>query len=256
MILTKEELLQKGISEEVADEILAAASLDQEDSLQALSKALKVEEPLAKAKGGDDDDDEENGKNDDDDYDEKYMKKYMKRYMKENKESVSKMGKEAGIWKEKMEKAIDGIDLESDAAIIQTTDLKPYLDSQKEFNSEMIKAVSEIYNQIEIIKNQNKESYGLMHKAAKVQFEQANSFNEYLNISNGRKGTVATTQMQKSSDTIDKKIAYRVLQKAVFNKDRKAGEIISKFESSGQNFNILTGNEKEYVKELIQKGAN
>ena len=149
--MTKEELLellQKGITEDVADEIIAAFSdSEDEDSLQALQKALednpdKNMDDLVKAakKGGD----EEGDEGDDDDYDEKFMKKYMKRYMKENKKSSEKTAKEAGLFGDKMEKAIDGIDLDSEAAVIEMEDLKPVLETIGEAIDVMSKAIPEL----------------------------------------------------------------------------------------------------------------
>jgi hypothetical protein len=92
-MLSKDELLQKGVSEEVANEIIAAFEADPQDenSLLALQKALdgsdETDQTLSKAKGDDKDKDgkDKEPDDDDDDYNEKYMKKHMVRYMKENK---------------------------------------------------------------------------------------------------------------------------------------------------------------------------
>ena len=83
-MLTKEELLQKGISEEMADEIIAGFSdSDEESSLQALQKALGENpemDDLFKAEKGEKKEEEDEDE-DKEDYNDSYMKKHMKRYM-------------------------------------------------------------------------------------------------------------------------------------------------------------------------------
>jgi hypothetical protein len=154
-MLTKEELLQKGVSEAVADEIIASAALeskeDPENSLQLLEKALNEgsdtkgqeepgEEPLAKAK----EEKEKKDDSEDEDYDEKYMKKHMPRYMKENKKACGKVAKEAGLYADELKKAIDEVDKNYDGAIMEMADLKPVLEKIPTVIDSMAKAIEDI----------------------------------------------------------------------------------------------------------------
>ena len=262
-MITKEELLQKGIDPEKADMIIAALEGQKDDSSPlALLKAEMSggsEELLFKAKGegkgdGDGDDDD-----DDADYDEEYMKKYMKKYMKANKKEASSAAKEVGLFAEKMEKAINDIPSDAEGAVVEMADLSEFLDSQALFNEKMAKAVEAIVDRIEIIANQNVENYSLLHKAAAVTAETAEIISGMGNTPQGRKGVVIA-DMEKAVKTapamVDAKIVYGVLSKAVASGDIVAGQIGSKFESAGKRFNALSQKEQEYVNELIKKEAN
>ena len=132
-MITKEELLQKGIDPEKADMIIAALEGQKDDSSPlALLKAEMSggsEELLFKAKGegkGDGDGDEDD---DEADYDEEYMKKYMKKYMKANKKEASSAAKEVGLFAEKMEKAINDIPSDAEGAVVEMAELSDFLDS-------------------------------------------------------------------------------------------------------------------------------
>ena len=83
-MITKEELLQKGIDASEADKIISALEAQVENSspLEALNKALnddpEMDSLFKAAKKGEGDEDEDE---DEEEYDEKFMKK-MKKYMK------------------------------------------------------------------------------------------------------------------------------------------------------------------------------
>jgi hypothetical protein len=260
-MLTKEELLQKGTSEELADEIVASYPSDDsqkdDDSLTALQKALDKDSPdnmedLSKAeKKGD----EENSDDEKEEYNEKFMKK-MKRYMKENKKSFKDMEES----KEDMKKAIDDVDTDSEGAVVEMIDLAPFLEKLGPVLEGMAKAIPELSDRIDSISEKTEKNYSLMQKAAKVTAEQAEEINKFLNVPSGRKGVTESAQMQKAqaqaSSNEQRKIVHGVLMKAVREKDRKAGQIISAFESSGQNINALKPSDRKYVNDLIQKEAN
>lgn len=264
--MTKEELLQKGISEEVADEIVAAFTDSNENSLQALTKALD-DEPMGdlfKAKGGKDEEDEDE---EDEEYDEKFMKK-MKRYMKENekeedegegeKEPDDKDDKPGLFGKEKaMKKAIENIDTDSTSgAIVEMTDLAPFLAGQADFNSTLAKAVCDLSRKIDKIVSQNAKSYDLMQKAARVTEEQAKLTDTYLSTPTGRKGVTASVSMQKANAAVGNSgLVYETLMKATRGGDKTAGEIISEFESVGKNINRLTPVQKDYINTLLTAEA-
>lgn len=257
-MITKEELLQKGMSEADADEIISKLETDSEDnenSLQALQKALDSndsnEEILSKADGGD----EEESEGKEDDYDEKYMKKYMKRYMKANKASCQKMMKELGSANEKMNKAIDDVDIDSEGAVVEMTDLAPYLENQKEFNESMVKAIETMSEMIEVISSQNEKSYDLMKKAATVQVEQAEAIGDYFSKPQGRKGVVASESLAKASEEsniAEPNVIYQKLFKAVKEGDKQAGQVISAFESAGKNIKFLNNAHKNYIQNLLK----
>lgn len=258
-IISKEELLEKGIPEEKADEIISALSTEEtaDEPLQALQKALGDDpemDTLFKAKGEDEDSDDDDEK----EYDEKYMKKYMKRYMKENKKSCGKMMKDLGDSGEDMKKAIEDVDLDSEGAVIEMTDLKPFLDEQSEFNSEMVKAITSLSETMETIIAQGDKNYDLMEKAARVTAIQAEGLGEFLAKPQGRKAkVVADVDMQKAHSDAKQESAevYTTLLKAVQNGDRKAGEIIGSFESRGKNVKFLNDAQKSYIQTLRDKEA-
>ena len=267
-MLTKEELLQKGISEEVADEIIAAAAADSDpvNSLQTLEKALNEdaeEGELFKANGGEgkgkkDDDDDEDDEDEGGGYNEEYMKKYMKRFMKENKGAASKAAKEVGIFAGEMKKAVSDMDLDAvDGAMIEMKDLAPILENQLDFNSKMAKAMEDISSAVEIIRAQQDQSFDLMKKAAAVQIETAKGFGEFLSTPQGRKGVTANVEMAKAAKLSpdDAKKVYTVLMKAVHNGDQIAGGIISRYESAGKDIRALTPDQKKYINDLILKEA-
>lgn len=255
-MLTKDELLRKGISEEVADEIIAAADSDgdSENSLQALEKAISgdVENGLLfKAKGGEEEEEEE----EEEEYNEEYMRKYMKKYMKENKSACAKAAKEVGLFADKMEKARADFDMDAEGAIVEMADLKPILDAQSDVNSAMAKAVQDLSRTVETIVAQNEQAFDLMKKAAAVQVETAKGIDSFLSTPQGRKGITASADMQKAQSFSPElsKVAYSVLMKAVHNKDEKAGMIISAFESAGKRLDRLNPAQRAYITELIQK---
>jgi len=263
-MITKEELLQKGIDPEKADMIIAALEGQKDDSsplalLKAEMDGGSEMDTLFKAKGegkgdGDGDDDD-----DDADYDEEYMKKYMKKYMKANKKEASSAAKEVGLFGEKMEKAISDIPTDAEGAVVEMADLSDFLDNQAVFNEKMTKAIEAIVDRIEVIANQNVENYSLLHKAAAVTAETAEIISGIGNMPQGRKGVVVA-DMEKAVKTapvnVDSKVVYSVLMKAVASGDKVAGQIGSKFESAGKRFNLLAPKEQEYVNELIKKEAN
>ena len=269
-MLSKDELLQKGVSEEVANEIIAAFEADPQDenSLLALQKALdgsdETDQTLSKAKGDDKDKDgkDKEPDDDDDDYNEKYIKKHMVRYMKENKSSVKKGMKDAGLFADKMEKALEDIDTDT-GAIIELNDFGPYLAAQREFNSEMLKALEMIVGQNEVISANLEKSFSLMQKAAKAQIDQATLVQGFMGKPVGRKGVIVA-DMSKADKNVDPnglftpeetKLAYQLLFKATKEGNSDAGTVISAFESSGKNPNILNKSHKKFIRDLIAKEA-
>jgi hypothetical protein len=257
-MLTKEELLQKGIPEETADEIIAAFTDSQDnDSLLALQKALEVSpdsEDLFKAAKGDGKDDDD----DDGDYDEEYMKKYMKRYMKANSKSAQKMMKDIGLLKDDMKKAIDGIDPDAEGAIIEMPDLAPILGTLPL----MLKAIETLSEQNMVISESMEKAFDLVQKTAKVTADQAVQMKEFLATPEGRKGKIAT-DMEKAvkvdPKTIfsaeDNKAAYSVLMKATRENHPHAGMVISSFEAANHNANLLNPAQKQFIRDLIAKEA-
>jgi len=250
--MTKEELLEKGISEDVADEIIASFEENDSSSLLLLEKALNKDserqESLFKAGDVDDDDDG-------DDYNEEYMKKYMKRYMKENKKSCSKTAKEVGLFEGEMKKAMESIDYDAEGAVVEMVDLGPILESQGEFNEKMAKAIEEISGQLTVIFAQTEEGFDIMEKAARVQVEQAKALDTVFSQPQGRKGVTATADMAKAAEIAgnheQNKLVYETLMKAVQTGDRQAGQIISVFESAGKNIAALSPEHKNYVNSLL-----
>lgn len=249
-MLTKEQMLQKGVSEEAADEIIASYSFT-EDPLLDLQKALDdPSEDLLKAESEKEDEDENE---DEDDFDEKYMKKYMQRFMKKNSSYCSKMMKKLNSSNEKMEKAISDIDLDAEGAIVEMTDLSPFLENQSVFNQTMVKAIDCLSNQIDGIVKSSEKSFDLMQKAAKVQVEQAKLFSNISSTSNGRKGVLVNEDLSKAGDVLKSHgdIIYTELLKATQTGDKNAGYILSAFESSGKNANLLNESQKKYINNLI-----
>lgn len=263
--MTKEELLLKGLSEKDADEIIASFSEAEKgvkDPLQALKKAIGDDDVdpegdeaiLAKAKK-----DEEDG-GEEDTYDAEYMKKHMKRYMMENKKACKKMGEDMGLYQEKMKKAIDDIDIDADGVIVDMEDLTPFLDAQKDTIEHLAKAVDSINDQLEVIVSQGSVSYDLLNKASVVHVNVAETLNKAMSLTSGRKGLTESELIEKGKKNTDKnterKKVWNVLHKALSSGDRKAGELMSKFESTGQRYNLLTEPERSYVQNLIEGGGN
>jgi hypothetical protein len=254
--MTRDELLEKGVSADVADEIIAAFDeKGSENSLELLEKALAQDdkqESLFKAE--EEEEEEEEGEKE---YDEEYMRKYMKKYMKANMSACKKAAKELGMFSEDMKKAIDDVNIDAEGAVVEMTDLAPFLESQREFNEQMAKAVSTLANEISVIAAQTENGFDVMHKAARVQLEQARAFDEFMATPSGRKGVTATANMQKAVEyTVtpeQKREVYSALFKATRSGDHKAGEIISIYESSGQNLHVLTPEQKLYVNDLLNK---
>jgi len=258
MPLTKEELLEKGISEEVADEIIASFDDKQNLSgnpLEMLEKALSdtKEDTLFKAAASKEE--EEPDEDEDEEYDEKFMKK-MKRYMKSNNKKMVGLEKAESD----MKKAVDNINTEADGVIAEMEDVTPVLNSLVAGFEALSKAVSDIDAKVNFISEQSSKGFDIMEKAAHVQLEQAKFFDKEMSKSAGSKGIAFDGKMSKASELQTKadqgRAVYSVLMKATQNKDRKAGAIISRFESSGRNINILTDSEKAYVNDLIKKEAN
>lgn len=266
--MTKEELLQKGISESDADKIITA--LDNTgtiDPLANLEKALNKDntgkqESLFKAADNDEDDKKGKGKekdedDDDGDYDEEYMKKYMKKYMKANKKACAKTAKDVGLFEGEMKKAMENVDMNADAGVIDVIDLKPILENQGEYNSAMAKAIQENSSQVIIISAKVNELYDLMEKAAQLQVAQAKALDVIVSQPQGRKGVVTNADMSKAVEPVitpeQTKVIYGTLMKAVKAGDLQAGQIISTFESAGHNVMALKQSDRQYISELMAK---
>lgn len=255
-MITKEELLQKGIDPAVADEILAKLEQSDDSSpLEALNKALagEVELDLFKAKGeGDDGDGDDEGA----DYDEEYMKKYMKKYMKANKKEAADAAKEVGLFAGEMKKAVDDISPDSEGAVIEMADLAPLLEAIVPAIENMAKAIVSQNERIEVIAAQNAENYSLLHKAAAVTAETAETISGIASTPQGRKGVIVSDMSKAKPVGISPKLVYTALSKAVSQGDKRAGDIGSKFESGGNRFDLLMPEEQKYVNDLIAKEAN
>jgi len=248
-MLTKEELLLKGVLEDVADEIIASFSEDPDTSLQSLEKALDGPETddLFKAGKGDEGEDEDEGENEDEDkeYGKKFMKK-MKRYMKENK-----------AYGDEMKKAVDDVNYDADAAIMETVDLEPVLKSMVEFSESLVKAIGEISENIEVVSKKSDMNYDLLQKSAKVQVEQAKAQSDFLSIPKGRKGVVANEDMSKAVVMNSEKnmnvVVHEKLMKAVMDKVPGAGEIISVFESRNKDIANMNTEQRKLINNIITR---
>jgi len=255
-MITKEELLQKGIDASEVDKIISALEAQTEDSspLEALNKALNDNpemDSLFKAKkgeGDEDEDDEEDGE----EYDEKFMKK-MKKYMKSKGKHEEPDGDEGPMFGKEMKKAIDDIS-GADGGVVEMADLAPVLNSMVETVQDMAKALSGLERRIEVISGQNAESYSLLTKAAAVTAETAEIVSGIGNTSAGRKGVIVA-DMKKAQEAVqpEPKVIWAALTKALNSGNIKAGEIGSKYESSGRRFNMLNPAEQNFVKELIKE---
>jgi len=236
--MTKQELLRKGVSEQVADEIVSY--LSEPDSLRILEKALnKADEPEEESE------EEEPEEEEEDEYNEEYMKKYMKKYMSENKKACGKMAKELGIVNDDMKKAIDDFNFSGDGAVIEMEELSPILYAQQEFNAALTKAIRNISNKVEEIHLQNQTGFDLLQKAARLQVEQAKALDAELSKPQGRKSV--NVSMEKAGSPDESAFLYATLLKAVQNGDTNAGQIISVYESAGKNLNALSTEQKQYI---------
>lgn len=261
-MITKEELLQKGIDASEADKIISALEAQTENSspLEALNKALSDDpemDSLFKAKKGEGDEDEDDEEKDEE-YDEKFMKK-MKKYMKSKGKDDDDDDDEKGgkMFGKEMKKAIDDIS-GADGGVVEMADLSPLLSSMVETVQTMAKAISGLERKIEVISGQNAESYSLLAKAAAVTAETAEIVSGIGNAPVGRKGALVQN-MEKAVKTVqkvDSNAVWSTLVKALNSGDMKAGAIGSKFESSGKRFDFLNNEEQSYVKELMTKEAN
>jgi len=261
-MITKEELLQKGIDASEADKIISALEAQVENSspLEALNKALNEDSEMdslfkAAKKGEDDGDDEDD---DGEEYDEKFMKKHKKFMKKLGKSDDGDEDDEKGgnMFGKEMKKAFDGIS-DAEGAVVDMADLTPVLDAMVETVQTMAKAISGLERKIEVISSQNSESYSLLAKAAAVTAETAEIVTGMGNAPVGRKGAlVADMQKAKAVPSVDIKKVWETLAKAINTGDLKAGAIGSKFESSGKRFAFLSDEEQGYVKELMTKEAN
>jgi hypothetical protein len=265
-MFTKEQLLAKGVTPQDADEIIASTAAGTIVSpIDDLAKALNQtdESVLVKAKGGEGhaepDDDNKGGKSDDDDdnkgYDEEYMRKYMKKFMKDNKKECAKAAEEAGINEKELNKAIDDINRSVNGAIVEMEDLNPFLQKQSEFNAGMLKALEFIGERIDLIAGQHAASFDLLTKAASVDLEIARSIDLVSAQPTGRKGVTAiSADLAKANQPVNEVLAYQTLMKAVHAKDRRAGEIVGLYESSGRKLAALSQKDREYINQLITEG--
>jgi hypothetical protein len=258
--VTKEELLQKGLSEEEADGVVAKYSSEptlEDDPLQALNKALGQEKAttdkadLNKAEKDEEDD------NDEKEYDANYMKKNMKRYMKENKKACQKLMKEMDMYTDKMQKAEEEIDTSSDGVVVEMDDLSPYLTAQNEAFEQLAKAVVSINEQLEVIRDQGVQSYDLMQKAGKVNAMTYETFNKAMSISTGKKGVMASEKMNKAEKLKENSHnQWEILYKATKAGNIKAGDVIGKFETAGRNINLLNPEDQAFIQNLVEGGSN
>jgi len=255
-MLTKEELLEKGLSEEVADEIISSFNDSSEEStpLSDLRKALEDEdsemESLFKAEDEEDEEEEEKEEKGD----AEYMK--MKRYMKQKGAvACQKMMKELGF--SKMNKAIEDFDTDADGAVVEMADLKPVLAEQAEINSVMAKAIDTLAGAIDVISGKMDKSFDLMQKAGRLQVKIGEGLSDFLSTPQGRKGVTAPqSQVMEKAISINKsqnELVYSTLMKAVQKGDKEAGIVISAFESHGHDANRLNAKQKEYINGLLTK---
>jgi len=137
--------------------------------------------------------------------------------------------------------------------------LSPVLNSLVGTIADMSKAISGLNKKIEVISAQNEASFSLMSKAAAVQVETAETISGIAKTPAGRKGVVIADMAkatQVSGITASPQEVWNVLAKAIHAGDKRAGDIGSKFESSGMKVKFLTSDEQKFVSELIAKEAN
>ena len=248
--MTKDQLLAKGISPEVADEIIADFSAGGNDSpLLALNKAVngakEVENELFKAeKHSEPDEDDKGGKSDDDEDDKEDGKKGddEEAYMKKKKE---------------MTKAREILDLDNAAGgVVEMADLGAFLEVTSNAFGSMCKAMNDLRTEIRTIKLQNAETYSLMSKAAAVQVVTSDTLEKAMGVPQGRRGvtTLPVVEMEKSSSMSNESQVYATLTKAMKTGDQKAGFILSAFESTGKRLNALDNASRAYISQLLNKG--
>lgn len=263
--MLKKLLLQKGMSEAEADEIIAATAQENDSSLIALQKSLNSPEmdKLFKAKGGKDEAEEDGGDDDDEEYDEKFMKKHKKYMKKFGKGDDGKHdepdGDEAPAFGKEMKKAVSDFDFQAEGGVVEMAELSPLIEAFVSTVSNLEKAISGLNRKVELISAQNEASFSLMAKAAAVQVETAETISGIASTPAGRKGIVVQDMAKAKSTAIvtaEPKTVWKVLAKAITGGDMKAGAIGSKFESSGMRINFLNQDEQKYVQELIAKEAN
>lgn len=239
--MNKEQLMAKGLSPEAADEVIASfAGSTAGSPILELHKAIKKggkADDLFKAEE-EEEDEEKAGDGDDDDDD------------MEKGEDIDEDG-------EDLEKAISDINAHGEGAVVEMTDLAPYLRATAKFNKSMLKAVSDLVAENRTIKAQNAELYDIMHKAASVQVLTAETLEKAMGAPAGRKGvTTVSSQILEKAKAVDTdaKTVYVTLEKAMLTGDRRAGLVLSAFESAGKQVGKLDKSSREYIAELIKKG--
>ena len=239
--MNKEQLMAKGLSPEAADEVIASfAGADAGSPILELHKAVKkgASVDLFKAEE-DDEDDEKAGDGDEEDDDDM-----------EKGEAIEED-------EEDLEKAISDFNTSGEGAVVEMADLAPYLRATAKFNKSMLKAVSSLVAENKTIKAQNKELFELMHKAASVQVFTAEALEKAMSLPAGRKGvtTVPAQELAKAKAiSSDAKGIYVTLEKAMTIGDKRAGFILSAFESVGKRVEKLDQSSRDYISELIKKG--
>lgn len=246
--MTKEELLEKGLSSDHADEVISLMSDEAENDtpLLALEKAISgdgEEEELTKA--DDNDEDDEDG----DDYDEEYMKKNMKRYMKENKASA----KEAGLFGDKMEKAVSDLDLSAEGAVIEMMDLAPILEDSADAYQGLAKAVETISGVLVALNSKVDKSYDLMEKASRVHVATAQSMDKFLETPTGRKSQTVDMAKAITPNIPSKDLIYATLEKAMKSGVNDADVVLSSYESNGRDMNKLNRSQRRFVANLLEE---
>lgn len=263
----KEELLQKGIDPAIVEEMINLAESGKSgDAIEALAKALSNtggQQDLFKADDEDDDDDDsmsddDNDDDDDDDgYDEKYMKKNMKRYMSENKAACKKMVESFEGESGKLQKAISSIDEDADGAVVEMVNLSPLLTSISSTMQSLTKAMFKMIDRVDELESGQIETQDLLEKASSVTLAIAENNQKVFSQSTGRRSvtedlTKAEISRQQTAQNSNKRVVHEVLKKAIQNGDRKAGEIMGVFESTGMRLDVLNSDEKLYVKNLLE----
>ncbi len=259
-MFTKEELLEKGVSPEVADEIIANFEDDSDDALSSLQKALdgdsEPNESLFKAE-----DEEEKKEEEDEEKEEKgdkkeFMKK-MKKYMKDNPAQCKKMMKEVGAMTEKMSKAVEDVD-DSDGILVEYSDGKEVFEAISSSISALSKAVEAVNERIDVLVTNSDRSYDVLVKEGRVLSEMAKATDLELSKTTGRKSaSIADQKMVKAIDFPDgsPKVIHETLMKAIHNGDRNAGQIISSFEANGHDPKKLLPEQRMYINQLINSEA-
>lgn len=247
----KDLLLQKGFTEEEADQMITALSEKETQNPLPLLKAVltkKPDEVFGKAAAKEEDDE---------DYSADYMKKHMKRFMKENKESYTDMEDDSDMAKKKMKKAVEEMDPDADGAVLDMVDLKPYLTAQGKTIETLAKAVKAINETLEVVMTQGAQNYHLAEATAAVNVETAEMLQKAMGKSMGRKGQTVDEKMQKAIETkhADSETKWQALFKATQNGDPRAGSIIGVFESNNRSTKNLPKSDVLYIDELVKAGG-